>query len=420
MTPNTTSATKDQGTAFLSSLDSLIKRSQLETQQLLSVLELLKPEDQDGGKGAVDVTPLLGLLDLEALKQEVEERQQQQQTSVKEEPDMPVISLPDEDHPTTPSSSPKRTLEEPHITVDDEPSPKRSRPSDDDMVFVPIQASFLHEVLNGDPNSSIPVSRILSAIGKLSVDSPQQTSTVQQQAPSTPPPSSSTSPATNSSSSTNVLRFCERRSNPHSVDVFHYLPADSKVSPFLKSSPSSQRKILDEITTTVISKPGRGRPPATIITSPTTTYNNGNLGNGVTLMTERTNYTPLQTERLEAAFAQNNFLAKDHREQLSLLLGIHASRIKVWFQNRRARRKREDQLKERIAAAAKSAAASNYSMPWGDQSLPIIRFTQIQGGRILNKLHLKDIGNHDHESHGYWWLKLWQNYISGKLRPDVV
>ena len=65
------------------------------------------------------------------------------------------------------------------------------------------------------------------------------------------------------------------------------------------------------------------------------------------------NRSPLKRQTTKS---DNEFLTKGQREELSRELLIHPGRIKVWYQNRRAKKRREDQLRERIEAAARTGS----------------------------------------------------------------
>ena len=243
------------------------------------------------------------------------------------------------------------------------------------MVLVPIPADKVKELLvNG---GTIPPMSLLSALPYAQVTElpsippssssstihhhPNHTSSpttqptspassTQNPSPSTSPTTSplispSTSPLLSPTMSSSILRFCERRSDRRALDVFHYLPADARASPFPTTKPTNYRQFLDDITVTKVKIP---KLPKNFEALPKLSP----------WMNERTVYTPFQTERLEQSFSTNPFLTKDQRERLSKELNIHAGRIKVWYQNRRARKRREEVLKEKIEAAARTGSTT--------------------------------------------------------------
>lgn len=274
----------------------------------------------------------------------------------------------EDDEETQPQAKRPRIELRPEFTV--------QAPAATPMVLVPIPADKVKELLmNG---GTIPPMSLLSALPYSQVSefsnippcsSSQHPSTVHhhpEQSPQPPSPTSSlhkfttsppstspttsptTSPLLSPTMSSSILRFCERRSYREDVDVFHYLPADARASPFPTNKPTNYRQYLDDITKTKVKIP---KLPKSYEALP-------KLSPG---MNERTVYTPFQTERLEESFRTNPFLTKEQRERLSKELSIHAGRIKVWYQNRRARKRREEVLKEKIETAARtgSTTASN-------------------------------------------------------------
>lgn len=54
----------------------------------------------------------------------------------------------------------------------------------------------------------------------------------------------------------------------------------------------------------------------------------------------RTTFLPAQTARLEREFIINPYIAKAQRDSLAEALGVQEKQVKVWFQNRRGREKR--------------------------------------------------------------------------------
>lgn len=52
-------------------------------------------------------------------------------------------------------------------------------------------------------------------------------------------------------------------------------------------------------------------------------------------------FTPFQLNELEAAYAQTNYLSSEDANKLATRLDLTCIRVKIWFQNRRARERRE-------------------------------------------------------------------------------
>lgn len=264
-------------------------------------------------------------------------------------------------------------------TVDEEqPLAKRPRidlgpqfvdsviPSSTPMMLVPIPADKIKDLLlNGGVIppmsllSALPFSQLSDLSAHLNT-SPHTDFESSLRGPVAPPPSvssttcpttlptltsSSSPPLLSPTMSSSILRFCERRARVDAVDVFHYLPADARASPFPASKSGNYRNILDDITSTKMKIP---KLPKDFEALPKLSP----------FQNERTVYTPFQTEKLESSFNSNAFLTKEGREALGKELNIHPGRIKVWYQNRRARMRREDMLKEKIKAAAQAGSSA--------------------------------------------------------------
>lgn len=58
----------------------------------------------------------------------------------------------------------------------------------------------------------------------------------------------------------------------------------------------------------------------------------------------RTTFTPLQLIKLEETFEENPYIVGEERKQLARELNLTEMQIKVWFQNRRTKRRNEKQV----------------------------------------------------------------------------
>ncbi|KAK7467879.1 hypothetical protein BaRGS_00020018 [Batillaria attramentaria] len=74
----------------------------------------------------------------------------------------------------------------------------------------------------------------------------------------------------------------------------------------------------------------------------------------------RTTFSRDQLERLEAEFSANQYLVGRERNQLAKDLGLSETQVKVWFQNRRTKHKRDKERQaEQREAKAESLATQN-------------------------------------------------------------
>lgn len=74
----------------------------------------------------------------------------------------------------------------------------------------------------------------------------------------------------------------------------------------------------------------------------------------------RTAFTPTQLLHLENAFEKNHYIVGTERKQLASFLNLSETQIKVWFQNRRTKWKRQ-QAEEKASAQPKSSGGISVS-----------------------------------------------------------
>ncbi|CAI8006467.1 Homeobox protein SAX-1 (Fragment) [Geodia barretti] len=77
---------------------------------------------------------------------------------------------------------------------------------------------------------------------------------------------------------------------------------------------------------------------------PVTTDRNKNLSSSPPPRRYRANYTPSQLRALEDVFAEKHYVNKEERYRLSLEVGVTDKQVKMWFQNRRTKMKKERSL----------------------------------------------------------------------------
>lgn len=81
-------------------------------------------------------------------------------------------------------------------------------------------------------------------------------------------------------------------------------------------------------------------------------------GDGSGLRKPRSVYTSEQIQHLESFFRVNEYIDGERKRKLSQLTNIPEHQIKVWFQNRRQKKKREAEAAEQQMFSAVSQAHS--------------------------------------------------------------
>lgn len=80
-------------------------------------------------------------------------------------------------------------------------------------------------------------------------------------------------------------------------------------------------------------------------------------------------FTPSQLQALENAYKASNYLSAEDANKLADSLDLTNTRVKIWFQNRRARERRDRREKEE---SYDSTLSSNASSPEPDDVIDIV------------------------------------------------
>ncbi|KAL7728784.1 hypothetical protein ACLKA6_004146 [Drosophila palustris] len=70
-------------------------------------------------------------------------------------------------------------------------------------------------------------------------------------------------------------------------------------------------------------------------------------------------FTPAQLQALESAYKESNYLSAEAANKLAESLDLTNTRVKIWFQNRRARERREKREKDESCDSTFSSNASS-------------------------------------------------------------
>ncbi|XP_073818873.1 uncharacterized protein [Musca autumnalis] len=81
-------------------------------------------------------------------------------------------------------------------------------------------------------------------------------------------------------------------------------------------------------------------------------------------------FTPAQLQALESAYKASNYLSAEDANKLADSLDLTNTRVKIWFQNRRARERRDRREKEE--SSYDSTLSSNASSPEPEDVIDIV------------------------------------------------
>ncbi|XP_060064659.1 homeobox protein Hox-B4a-like [Ylistrum balloti] len=98
---------------------------------------------------------------------------------------------------------------------------------------------------------------------------------------------------------------------------------------------------------------------------------------------KRTNYSPSQVQALEKVFHENPYPDSERMEEMSRDLGIAETKIKVWFQNKRARWRKRVQDDKRMMAYDHRAFPSPFMSPLSPVMSPVASYGFLPGSPML-------------------------------------
>uniref|UniRef100_A0A5S6QFA3 Homeobox protein engrailed-like n=1 Tax=Trichuris muris TaxID=70415 RepID=A0A5S6QFA3_TRIMR len=75
----------------------------------------------------------------------------------------------------------------------------------------------------------------------------------------------------------------------------------------------------------------------------------------------RTAFTSKQLDRLRCEFQNNRYLTEKRRQELACELGLNESQIKIWFQNKRAKIKKQTRCNNSLAVQLMAQGLYNHT-----------------------------------------------------------
>ncbi|XP_059181085.1 homeobox protein Hox-B3a-like [Centropristis striata] len=135
-------------------------------------------------------------------------------------------------------------------------------------------------------------------------------------------------------------------------------PASKKIFPWMKESRASSQKAGRRSADCSVTEKCPGATPASKRT--------------------RTAYTSAQLVELEKEFHFSRYLCKPRRVEMANLLNLHERQIKIWFQNRRMKQKKDERLQGLPAATSPCSPPSSPSAP-GSPTLSSLGYVHLGG-----------------------------------------
>lgn len=72
-------------------------------------------------------------------------------------------------------------------------------------------------------------------------------------------------------------------------------------------------------------------------------------------------FTPHQLNELESAYKRANYLSSEEANRLAMQLDLTCVRVKIWFQNRRARERREKKDLNTMPSSSPPSTTTQFS-----------------------------------------------------------
>ncbi|XP_030255709.1 homeobox protein Hox-B3 [Sparus aurata] len=141
-------------------------------------------------------------------------------------------------------------------------------------------------------------------------------------------------------------RTFPRRSKQQSTKF----PMSKKIFPWMKESRQSEQKHDRTIADCTVNEKCPGAPPASKRT--------------------RTAYTSAQLVELEKEFHFSRYLCRPRRVEMASLLNLQERQIKIWFQNRRMKQKKDERVQGLATITTTSSTTTSSSSPPSSPSAP--------------------------------------------------